>query len=373
MSLDYGASGNTGKPDRKGRSSGERSSKEKRAWGPAILGEGVRWDWVPTELKESPPWRALGPNSARFVGFLGVEHTRQGGKLNDQLQATYDQLVSYGCSRRCISEAIDETVAFGFVRVMRHGGRHGSTNVCALYRLTFLPSYDHPRPTDEWKRITPEFIAEFKASRMVDRGLKRTEADARKAARDAEKSRSAGSPCGTTVVSHGELQQPENGELQQTRAAHVEPLKPAEIQGIQAVSGDLSGSSPCDTALYILEGSDPAGQSSELQTTTPPPADLESGLVIPFKRERHQKKDRAKNSAQIDLEDLLGGPAPQNPMEDLRHQLGAHLEKSPRGEQARIARLLGVTPCALANWKANRDRLNPNAIRILKQILGVAP
>jgi Bifunctional DNA primase/polymerase, N-terminal len=142
-------------------------------------------------------------------------------------------------------------------------------------------------------------------------------------------------------------------------------------------AADNSAGLPVETISDPLQSTEQESESGvfpklalagRVKTVDRPP---DVAPIVVFKRVRHEKQDPPNNSAQIGFECMLGGLAPQNPIAELRHHLDSHLAKAPHGEHGRIAAALGVTPSTLSNWKANRDRLNPNAIRMLQQILGV--
>lgn len=135
-----------------------------------------QFGWLPLELLESEPWRALSPNSRRLVDRLMVEHTHQGGVENGKLIATHEQLCEYGLTASSIREAIEECVAFGLVRVKR-GGRWAGTNRPNRFRLTWIGWMDDDGfaqlPTNEWKGVTANHVAEWRADRKARRAARR--------------------------------------------------------------------------------------------------------------------------------------------------------------------------------------------------------
>ena len=159
-----------GKPNPTGRSSGKRTGRSGTLYRPP---KGEPWVWLTRELICSVAWQAMGINSRRFLDFLLLEQIAHAGTENGGLLATYDQLEQFGLSRPHISEAIDEAIALGLVRV--DGGRF--RRVATRYRLTMYASLGDLPATNEWKRITAVHVAALRAER-------RAQSDARKAARD---------------------------------------------------------------------------------------------------------------------------------------------------------------------------------------------
>ena len=129
-----------------------------------------QFGWFGLELMESDAFRALSPNSLRLLFRLIIEHVHHGGVENGWLIATHDQLRDYGLTASSIREAIDECVAFGLIRV-KQGGRWAGTNRPNRYRLTWIGWVDDDGfaqyPTNEWKGVTADFIAAWRAERKA--------------------------------------------------------------------------------------------------------------------------------------------------------------------------------------------------------------
>jgi hypothetical protein len=113
------------------------------------------------EMLESQAWRARSLSCVRLLEFLEIEHMSHAGTENGNLMAPYTQLVAHGLRRHSISAAIEEAELLGLVRC-RRGARVAGRPQPSRYRLTYLgTTSDHALPTNEWKRITPEQIAEW--------------------------------------------------------------------------------------------------------------------------------------------------------------------------------------------------------------------
>ena len=67
---------NFGIANETGRSSGKRTSREKKIWGPP---KGEPWTWQTTELQASPAWRQRSINTIRLIDFLQIEHRNHAG------------------------------------------------------------------------------------------------------------------------------------------------------------------------------------------------------------------------------------------------------------------------------------------------------
>ena len=97
-------------------------------------------------------------NARKMIDFLCLDHMSHAGRENGRLMATYDQLEAYGLTRGLVSYAIDELVAFGFLKTSPRLRRIATT-----YQLTFYGTYEHFPPTNDWQRITAEKVLEIKA------------------------------------------------------------------------------------------------------------------------------------------------------------------------------------------------------------------
>ena len=181
-----------GKPDATGRSSGKRTGREGKVHRPP---PGASWVWLTREFVASPAWRAQSRTAVKIVNFLMIEHMNHAGTENGNLKAPYDHLVTFGCSRRLLKEAISELQFLGLVEVTTKGGRWAGTNQPSSYRLTWLTDRDNRPPTNEWEHVTEEAVAEWCRNRR----------SRRKARRNRAGKQNHGSRSGTTVVPHSEL------------------------------------------------------------------------------------------------------------------------------------------------------------------------
>jgi hypothetical protein len=126
------------------------------------FGKANAWAWLPRDLLASEAWRSMSIHCRRFIDFLMIDHCAHAGRENGRLQATYNQLVRFGISRRHIARAIRETTDRGLVRVTRAGGLFGveSRRTPSLYRLTWIgTAYPAAQPTNEWRRYQREKIS----------------------------------------------------------------------------------------------------------------------------------------------------------------------------------------------------------------------
>lgn len=140
---------NHGKPDKTGRSSGKIAGKKEREWrGPP---KDEPWSWLTRELLESDAWRGQSVHCFRLLTFLLLDHMANSGLENGRLMATYDQLGTFGISRRKINGAITEAEQRGLVKV-DHGGRWNMTNRPSRFRLTFYADHRGAPATNDWKR-----------------------------------------------------------------------------------------------------------------------------------------------------------------------------------------------------------------------------
>ncbi len=163
--------GSFGKPDATGRSSGKRSGRARKLRSPP---KGEPWVWLTRELVESPAWGALNLTSRKLIDFLLIEYMAHAGTENGALVATHGQLGEFGLSRRLISDAVEECVFLGLLRVQQRGGLSwGGMKRPSLYRLTFYPDKDDGPPTNEWKGKTEEAITEWRRDRRRLRARKK--------------------------------------------------------------------------------------------------------------------------------------------------------------------------------------------------------
>jgi hypothetical protein len=118
---------------------------------------------IPTEVMESPAWRTLSLSARRVLDRLCIELRHHAGRESTKLCVTYKVFVDYGIrNRHCISSAVRELVALGFVEITRQG-RSGNAEFRqpTFYRLTFIHNADGEPLTNEWKRI--KSLADAKA------------------------------------------------------------------------------------------------------------------------------------------------------------------------------------------------------------------
>jgi hypothetical protein len=97
---------------------------------------------------ESEALKGLSLTAERALRRLMVEHLRHGGRDNGRLDVSYGQFVAAGCTRRCISSALQELTKRGLVKVIETGEWRGKTS---RYELTFLNT--EWKPSNEWKRF----------------------------------------------------------------------------------------------------------------------------------------------------------------------------------------------------------------------------
>ena len=160
-----------GKPNATGRSSGKPNGRIGKLRRPP---KGEPWVWLTRELLLSDAYQSLGITARRFIDFLFIEHMSQGGCENGKLTAPYDQLAAFGCSRRLIKSAIQETVEAGLVEVTHQGGRFQGEKIPSRYRITFYHSLAGEPPTNEWKKLSKEAIMKQRKKRRARDDLKRS-------------------------------------------------------------------------------------------------------------------------------------------------------------------------------------------------------
>lgn len=94
------------------------------------------------------------------------------GKENGNLMATHEQLIEWGIGKQYISDAIDEGVFLGLIRVKR-GGRWAGRNDASKYRLTYYPDRDGNPATNEWKPKTEAEIKEWRRKNSQRKKIKK--------------------------------------------------------------------------------------------------------------------------------------------------------------------------------------------------------
>jgi hypothetical protein len=115
------------------------------------------------EMLESPAYGALSLSGHKVLTRLEIELAHHGGNDNGKLPVTYEHFVEFGIARECVSPAVREVVALGFVEITRQG-RAGNAEFRepTLYRLTYVYARGgkHNPPTHDWRKIkTPEEAA----------------------------------------------------------------------------------------------------------------------------------------------------------------------------------------------------------------------
>ena len=116
---------------------------------------------------------------------------------------THQDLRDYGLNGSSVREAIDECVAFGFIRV-KAGGRWARTNRPNRFRLTWLGWLDDGDsardPENTWKGVTADFIARWQAKTSAERAAKRRWRATKKTDRTPELRSTVLRDCGVRVV-----------------------------------------------------------------------------------------------------------------------------------------------------------------------------
>jgi hypothetical protein len=84
-------------------------------------------------------------------------NTMGGGKLNGRLTPTTRVLERHGVRRASIAAAIRGAEALGMLRTKRAGfNRRTWQRGITTYRLTYIPAWNAPYPTDEWRAFEPK-------------------------------------------------------------------------------------------------------------------------------------------------------------------------------------------------------------------------
>jgi hypothetical protein len=153
-----------GRADKKGRSSGVIDRRDRRLIGPP---KGEPFSFLPLSLLESPAWRSAPLSCRRFIDALLADHCHHAGRENGNLQATYNQLVKGGMSRKSINSGISEAIERGLVRKTKQGGLFGidQRRTTSRYRITWIGTLDPPEPpTNDWKRFKHKIKSSVPAS-----------------------------------------------------------------------------------------------------------------------------------------------------------------------------------------------------------------
>ncbi len=158
--------GNFGKPNATGRSSGKLSGRARKL---RSAPPGEPFAILTRELLASPAVRALSLTGRRLLDFLLIEDMNHAGTENGNLIATYRQLTAFGLNGNLISGAIAELKFLGLVRVLHGGMTRGNVKRENLYRLTFYADSEGRPATNEWKGTDAAAVAAWKAKRRGSR------------------------------------------------------------------------------------------------------------------------------------------------------------------------------------------------------------
>ena len=93
--------------------------------------------------------------------FLEIEHLNKGWANGGQLKAPYNQLQKFGIPRRYINDVIWEAEQRGLVIVER-GARVKGRNYDNAYWLTYAPSNNKKKVSNEWKKFTDTDLEKLK-------------------------------------------------------------------------------------------------------------------------------------------------------------------------------------------------------------------
>lgn len=157
----------------------------------------------------------------------------------------------------------------------------------------------------------------------------------------------------------------------------------------QSHEGDtynLPSGEPVDGELVHADQSDiEAAVAASLSSSDPAPSlphdtligDPDQHTTQPAGRQRHRSEpgkasEIERDPRQVDLVDWLNGAAASEkpaPVEQLRAELTAYLERSPKGEANRIAQRLGLSRPQIVNFKAGRFGINHTAAAALREYL----
>jgi hypothetical protein len=132
------------------------------------------WIWVTEELIFSPAFTSLSANASRAIWRIIGEYLKVGRKDNGQLIVTHPDFIAYGVTGRLVADAIDELVYKGLIRVKRGKAADGTAHP-SLYRLTFFGDHEASSPTNDWKAIGKEEVAQWdkvRAAKAFERSTK---------------------------------------------------------------------------------------------------------------------------------------------------------------------------------------------------------
>ena len=136
--------------------SGRSTSKPADSRFRAMLGppEGQPWAWLSREMLESAAFRGLSRAASHCLFRLILENLAHGGRENGNLAVTYANFEAYGVRANSISSALKELQRAGFIEKTVKGGlSYGCANRPSRFRLTWFPTHDGQKPTDDWRAI----------------------------------------------------------------------------------------------------------------------------------------------------------------------------------------------------------------------------
>ncbi|MBB3148770.1 hypothetical protein FHS21_005218 [Phyllobacterium trifolii] len=139
----------------------------------------------PHEVAQSLAYRSLSGNAAKILHRLVLEHTLMFRKQNGNLIVTHRDLRDEYVTHNRIVEAIDELDFKGLIKVAKGKG-HG-TALVSTYTVTFYPTSDGLKPTDDFKKCDLALVEAWQ-KRAASYRKKRTEKAKEQAAkREAKK------------------------------------------------------------------------------------------------------------------------------------------------------------------------------------------
>jgi hypothetical protein len=131
-------------------------------------------------MLESPAYQVLSLSAHKVISRIDIELAHHGGNDNGKLPVTYQDFIDYGITRECISPAIREAVALGFIKITRHGrGGNADYREATLYLLTFAYARGGKQtpPSHDWRKI--KTLEEAKQIAVAARANKSASAIAR--------------------------------------------------------------------------------------------------------------------------------------------------------------------------------------------------
>lgn len=165
------------KADKTGRSTGLPASSKVRGANRPPAGE--NFIWITRRMVESPAYRAMSGGAHKILGRIALEHMMHAGTRNGELIVTYNDFQRYGIRRPSVRPFLAEAIVLGFVhRTVEGRTSYGDIEgAAAQYRLTWLPTKDGAKATNEWSRYTSveeatAAVAAARATITVDRAEK---------------------------------------------------------------------------------------------------------------------------------------------------------------------------------------------------------